>query len=808
MTLRSFYASLICFFTFCSARAELKPASTYTVHQEVQYRCENAEEVFFVWGINNWNEQDKALWPKGTFKKGKLLYTPMEKIDGVFKIQLSLIPQTMLDYVFWITKGPRGVPGDIWDVNKAPQKDYHTLAMNDNTVLIHSNSEIRPKQQLSVLDFSGSILLLVLLFTAAGVFFRKHRYATIPLSPGPYKIVLVCGGVLLFFLFLGRASVAAIGWDLYYHPFSNLFKLLWAGLYDHVFVLSVTAFFLLFLFLLRKYPRIQMIITGLFILAGLFIMITGILNIRLVEIFGKPFNFRWFYYSGFLKSADAHAAIASNISASYLLKISLICIAAVLTALILLYCIECLLLKFKIRKPLLILFIFFNLGYMALGHNLLPSYKIEYDRLANPIVSFLESANPWANDPKLYTMQIPDSLKFVPPTVISKNTATGEIKNVLIVVLESTAAEYVQPYDKIFKVTPELEKNLDRAVVFENMYAHAPATNKSMVCLLGSVYPWLSFASITQEHPAIQIPTLGSELKNKNYRTAFFNSGDNRFQKAGEFLQNHGFDQIKDCKTMACSQQFAEKNEKWSSLDGMNDQCSANELLSWIKQEPTQPFFSVLWTYQTHYPYYSAKPEKNYCNDSILNRYLNAVEHSDKMLGKILNELTKSGLDSSTLVVVLGDHGEAFGRHDQTTHASKIYEENVHIPCFFINPFLHAGSKKEIGGLVDVAPSILSLLGFTSPGTWQGRDLFTGGHYKTYFFCPWSDYLFGYREGSKKYIYNASQDLTEIYDLDKDPLETRNLVTEEETAVSHQKLAAWIQYQDKFMKSVLEKPAK
>jgi lipoteichoic acid synthase len=212
-----------------------------------------------------------------------------------------------------------------------------------------------------------------------------------------------------------------------------------------------------------------------------------------------------------------------------------------------------------------------------------------------------------------------------------------------------------------------------------------------------------------------------------------------------------------------------------------------------------------MWTYQTHYPYYASGQQKNYTpNDSTLNRYLNAVNHSDLVLGKIMEELKRTGLFESTLVVVIGDHGEAFGEHDQITHASKIYEENLHIPFILINPAFKGERKTEIGGMVDVAPTIMNVLGFGSPKQWQGESLFVlHPNKRTYFFCPWSDYLFGYREGNKKYIYNATKDKTEIYDLEKDPNEKNNIAASENILLTHQKLAAWVQYQDKFMNDIL-----
>jgi phosphoglycerol transferase MdoB-like AlkP superfamily enzyme len=385
-----------------------------------------------------------------------------------------------------------------------------------------------------------------------------------------------------------------------------------------------------------------------------------------------------------------------------------------------------------------------------------------------------------------------------------------EIKNVIMVVMESTSAEYVQPYASQYKITPYLEKHLSQSIVFDNIYAHAPSTNNSMVSILGSMYPWLSYDCVTKEHPDIKIPTLSSELKKKGYRTAFFNSADNRFQKANEFLANRKFDEIKDCNSMQCKDRFEVKSESWKYLDGKDDECTANDLTNWIKKKSKQPFFAMMWTYQTHYPYFVSGEEKVYNeSDPVFNRYLNAVHHNDFVLGKILNELKANGLSESTLVIVVGDHGEAFGRHNQTMHASGIYEENLHVPCIFINPAFKGEHYTGVGGLVDIAPTIMNQLGFSGAKRWQGKNLFETdeNNDRVYFFTPWADYLFGYREGNKKYIFNATKNITEIYDLKSDPLETKNLALQfpDKVNTCHQRIAGWVQSVNQYKTSLLLK---
>src|SRR5688572_10969797 len=58
----------------------LKPDSLF-VKQEIHYLSGSAEEVFLVWGVNNWSPVDSHYFPEGSFKKDGLVYSPMKKQD-------------------------------------------------------------------------------------------------------------------------------------------------------------------------------------------------------------------------------------------------------------------------------------------------------------------------------------------------------------------------------------------------------------------------------------------------------------------------------------------------------------------------------------------------------------------------------------------------------------------------------------------------------------------------------------------------------------------------------------------------------
>jgi hypothetical protein len=91
---------------------------------------------------------------------------------------------------------------------------------------------------------------------------------------------------------------------------------------------------------------------------------------------------------------------------------------------------------------------------------------------------------------------------------------------------------------------------------------------------------------------------------------------------------------------------------------------------------------------------------------------------------------------------------------------------------------------------------------------WEGKSLFGAGRKdRAYFFAPWTDFKFGYREGPYKIIYNATLNTIEVFNLDVDPQEHNNLAGEMPELVEqgYDRLAAWVQHQDKHFKETLAK---
>jgi phosphoglycerol transferase MdoB-like AlkP superfamily enzyme len=777
-----------------------------TVTQEFRYRMSEAGEVYLLWGVNDWKTVPEQLRPEGTVLRKWVMYSPMQVRGNAFTVKLQVPSGSIIDYLFHITETRHGASIDLWDSNG--DQDYHTVATQDGAVEIKSTLTLARAEQR---DFS---ILLPLLF---GMCLILLATALVPNQQTPVNpnVKILCMGLsLCFFLVVIRANIMGYGWISLRSSLVLAPKVLLAGYYDLVYVSIISASFLVLLVLFRKNQKAQNRFYSIFLGIAMLSLLIAFLNIKIVQMLGTPFNYQWLYYSDFLNSLDAHNAMLSNLSWNLLANVVALAVAMIIVSRLLNRGISLLLHKYNLGRILVIAAVSFLLIYFPLANWYISNKNWNHLKLANPVASFLGSVINSRQSPKLFTMKTTlGSEDF--ETVLDEtsenhaiqNPGKSGIKNIIIVVLESVAAEYIEAYGGTYPTTPELNRYIQQSALFENIYAHAPTTNYSMVSILGSIYPWISYRSLTQEYPDVTIPTLSAELKNHGYRTAFFNASDNRFQSADKFLSHRQFDKIEDYRSLNCKRQKFDR-EREGLMEGVDDLCIFDSFVEWAGRESERPFFAMMWTYQTHYPYFVVGNEIDFgVEDKTLNRYLNALHHGDEVLGNLLRWLQGRNILESTLVVLVGDHGEAFGRHDQWVHASRIYEENIHVPFILINPALFSGEKfSTIGGLIDIAPTVMDILDLPPSDKWQGRSLFQGARTgRVYFFAPWSGLRFGYRDGNLKLIFDASNNTSEVYDLEKDPRETENLAKAlpEFAQEGHQRLAAWVQFQDRFFRDLL-----
>src|SRR5262249_33379217 len=160
--------------------------------------------------------------------------------------------------------------------------------------------------------------------------------------------------------------------------------------------------------------------------------------------------------------------------------------------------------------------------------------------------------------------------------------------------------------------------------------------------------------------------------------------------------------------------------------------------------------------------------------DEEIDRYRNALHYADAALGQLLDGLRERGLLDDTLVVVCGDHGEAFGQHPGNYgHVMFLYEENVRVPLLFAAPGLTDRPVRagRVASLADLSPTALDLLGLPVPDEYQGRSLLDGRSRMALFCTDYSLGFVGLRDGRWKCIHELESGRTRLFDLASDPEE-------------------------------------
>jgi arylsulfatase A-like enzyme len=354
---------------------------------------------------------------------------------------------------------------------------------------------------------------------------------------------------------------------------------------------------------------------------------------------------------------------------------------------------------------------------------------------------------------------------------LSRYRGAAAGRNVVVIHLESTAAGYLRSYGAAEDPMPRLSALARRSILFENTYTVYPETIKTFFSTQCAVYP--SLDTRAEDYEPAHSPALAELLAAEGYRTGLFHSGRFRYLGMEAVLRHRGYQTQEDAGDIG--------GERESSF-GIDEASTVRRMLAWVDAQPRdRPFLLAYMPIAGHHPYDYPGAGPFPDDEEEIDRYRNALHYADASVGALLDGLRERGLEDDTLFVVCGDHGEAFGQHEGNFgHVLFLYEENVRVPMLVAAPGL---TDEEVrvrrpASLVDLAPTVLDLLGLPSPSAYQGRSLLYPDERMALFCTDYSLGLVGLRDGRWKLIHELDSGRSQLYDLEEDPQEKRDLAGE------------------------------
>jgi arylsulfatase A-like enzyme/Flp pilus assembly protein TadD len=350
--------------------------------------------------------------------------------------------------------------------------------------------------------------------------------------------------------------------------------------------------------------------------------------------------------------------------------------------------------------------------------------------------------------------------------------------NVLFITIDTLRPDHLGCYGYKQIRTPNIDALASESTRFTRAYTSVPVTLPSHTIIFTGTYPMLSGVhDFAGNRLGPTQPTLASVLKEAGYITAAVIGSavlDSRFGL------NRGFDFYYD--------HFDFNRLQESNLDEMErpGNVVADVALQWLTENSSKTFFLWMHLYDPHFPY---RPPTPYSEEYKDRPYDGEIAFADAQVGRLLQFLKQKGLYQNTLIVLSGDHGESLGEHGEQTHGFFIYNSTLHVPLIIHLPGTQRTSTvDDLVNLADLMPTTLHALKQNIPSQVQGvdllpllekalsdksRDLYAESFLPRLHF-NWSE-LRGLETANYHYI-DAPR--PELYNLNKDPGETRNLLTE------------------------------
>jgi arylsulfatase A-like enzyme/Tfp pilus assembly protein PilF len=346
---------------------------------------------------------------------------------------------------------------------------------------------------------------------------------------------------------------------------------------------------------------------------------------------------------------------------------------------------------------------------------------------------------------------------------------------VILISVDTLRADRLPAYGYHKVETPNIDGLRGDSVLFERVYSHCPMTLPSHASMFTGSLPTENGVrnNIGYRFEGAKFKTLAEELRERGYAAG---AAVSSYVLRSDTGIDDGFEFYEDSIAVATAGATSEHQRSGGE--------TLKHALTWIQEHREQPFFFFLHLYEPHAPYEPPEPFKSRYQDA----YDGEIAAADAIVGELVQSLKASGLYDSAIIIFTSDHGEGLLDHGEDQHGILLYREALWVPLLVKLPGSHqADSISRPTPLAHLFGTVLRLVGIdlpSRPASWfdaegEARPIYSETLYPR-IHLGWSD-LRSLIDGRYHYIEGPSP---ELYDLERDPGEARNLITTERREAS------------------------
>ncbi len=346
--------------------------------------------------------------------------------------------------------------------------------------------------------------------------------------------------------------------------------------------------------------------------------------------------------------------------------------------------------------------------------------------------------------------------------------------NIVVVILESTASEYIfdtQKYANGKMPMPYLYSLAAKSLHFTQHFASNNSSPRSIFSIFSGLYesPETRFFSMERH---LKIPHI-IDFAGRHYEHFLVTPADLNWYFPKSWFQNRGFKRLYDYNALKQVPEYK------AGPTAVRDEFKTVEHFLELVKNTSRPFVGVYYTFVGHWPYPDLAPEHKIIKaDSSRSRYINNLYAQDQVIQQIVTGFEQSGRAENTIFVFVGDHGEAFYQHPgNRVHSGESYNENIASPLIIYAPRLVKPGRVDYPTVhADILPTLLDAMGAAfDPRQFQGESALRG--------VPARNFVFTY--GNENTLTAVSKDLVKVslmrtqkncrsFDLRRDPAEMQN----------------------------------